>query len=829
MLQTLLGREGERKMFAQVYPFSPALVQTLVAVSSLLQRERTALKLMLQLLVDRREELAVGDVIPVGDLWDVIAEGDEPFTDAMRIQFENAKKLWSLKLLPLLERQHGVRWQDLEAGTADAKAAANLRNDARLIKTLLLSALVPEEESLRALTPARLAALNHGSVRSPIQGREAGMVLIKLRQWASEVGEIKLGEESTNPVVTIQITGVDTEPILANGLQYDNEGNRRRKIREALFRELKVTGSDELFVRHSFLWRNTRREIDVIHDSLFDIADDRLAGRKGTWSVALGLPFDARGRNAVDGRARLASFGSSAETIVWLPSMLSERALSDLKTLVVMDHLMIGERFDDAARHLSMVDREQARALLRNRQSQLEQRLRACLEVAYGIASEPKDAVDGALSSDDHLISLESTFAPRTPVGANLGDALEKLLEQLYDHLYPAHPRFEQEVKQPALRKVFEAMQAAIASPDQRWLVTDRATRQVLQAIVNPLKLANMGQTHLNLEHHWKSHFERLINRDEGPLTVAKLRTWTDEPKPMGLPREVQNLVILCFAAQTDRSFYRQGVQVRPTLDRLDEDLELREQPLPSDAEWGQARHLGEVLFGLTPPSVLNASNVDRLIELIRAKAMEANAPLARLVQQIEARLRSLGADPDKADRISTLRSARALLAGIDASEGPLTAVQSLARAAIRTSEGAMQAALGRAGALNSFMQGFDWDLLESIGGLSGEQRDPAEAILGRVRDALAADEHVQQLEPVLRTERANAARLLADAGSRRPSPTPPTQPEPPRGDVIAEGEKTDLTGRAAMQAVEDLRKRVASEPDARLSLKWRLIRGKRA
>jgi hypothetical protein len=30
-------------MFRQVYPFSPALVQTLVAISSLLQRERTAL------------------------------------------------------------------------------------------------------------------------------------------------------------------------------------------------------------------------------------------------------------------------------------------------------------------------------------------------------------------------------------------------------------------------------------------------------------------------------------------------------------------------------------------------------------------------------------------------------------------------------------------------------------------------------------------------------------------------------------------------------------------------------------------------------------------
>ena len=52
-----------------------------------------------------------------------------------------------------------MRWQDLEAGSAELQAAENLRNDARLLKALLLSALVPEEESLRAPTPARLAAL----------------------------------------------------------------------------------------------------------------------------------------------------------------------------------------------------------------------------------------------------------------------------------------------------------------------------------------------------------------------------------------------------------------------------------------------------------------------------------------------------------------------------------------------------------------------------------------------------------------------------------------------------------------------------------------------
>ena len=52
----------------QVYPFSPALVETLIAVSSARQRERTALKVMFQLLVDR-EALALGELVPVGDLF----------------------------------------------------------------------------------------------------------------------------------------------------------------------------------------------------------------------------------------------------------------------------------------------------------------------------------------------------------------------------------------------------------------------------------------------------------------------------------------------------------------------------------------------------------------------------------------------------------------------------------------------------------------------------------------------------------------------------------------------------------------------------------------
>ena len=110
---TLLTSEGDRQMFRKVYPFSPALVQTLIAVSSVLQRERTALKVMRQLLVDQRNSLQVGDLVPVGDLFDVVAHGDEAFSAEMAIHFDNARRLYHHKLLPMLEKQYG-RVEELE-------------------------------------------------------------------------------------------------------------------------------------------------------------------------------------------------------------------------------------------------------------------------------------------------------------------------------------------------------------------------------------------------------------------------------------------------------------------------------------------------------------------------------------------------------------------------------------------------------------------------------------------------------------------------------------------------------------------------------------------
>ena len=152
VFETLLTPRADSAMFRKVYPFSPALVETLVAVSSLLQRKRTALKVMLQILVDRRETLDLGEIVPVGDLFDAIAEGDEAFTESTRHHFENARNLYRRKLLPLIESLHGIAKAEAETRPKNDKAARALRAEDRLAKTLLLSALAPEVDVLKNLT-----------------------------------------------------------------------------------------------------------------------------------------------------------------------------------------------------------------------------------------------------------------------------------------------------------------------------------------------------------------------------------------------------------------------------------------------------------------------------------------------------------------------------------------------------------------------------------------------------------------------------------------------------------------------------------------------------
>ncbi len=240
----LLTDTSDLETFRRLYPFSPALVDALVALSSAMQRERTALKVMLQLLVDGRDSLHIGQLVPLGDLWDGITGGDveEPLSEVMRAQLAQARRLWSQKFQPLLLREHGLTEDD----ASRAPASHPYVIDARLLKSLLVAALVPQAGPLRSLTVSRLTALNSGVVRAFVPGTERQQVLDKLRRWEMDVADLRLSGDDQDPTVTVVLSGIDTGPILEAARIADTAGERRRRLKDLLFHLVQIKDAASL-------------------------------------------------------------------------------------------------------------------------------------------------------------------------------------------------------------------------------------------------------------------------------------------------------------------------------------------------------------------------------------------------------------------------------------------------------------------------------------------------------------------------------------------------------------------------------------------------------
>jgi hypothetical protein len=842
VMSILLTREGDRKMFRQVYPFSPALVQTLIAVSSVLQRERTALKVMMQLLVDHRETLKVGDVVPVGDLFDVVAHGDEAFSKDMAIHFENAKRLYHQKLLPVLEKKHGRR-EEVEALAFDDPRRTAFRNDDRLVKTLLLSALVPEVESLRGLNAEKLAALNHGTIRTPIPGRESQEVLTRCRAWAASVGEIRIGEE-VNPTITVQLSGVDTESIIEQARREDNQGNRIRRVRQMLYEQLGIQGEGEFEQYHEFWWRNTKRSCTVLFRNIRELPDSSLENTDESWKLVIDFPFDEAGYGPRDDLSVVQRFSSShrdgAKTLCWIPSFLSADAQKDLGMLVILEHILTGERFLQYANHLSPQDRQAAKSLLENQRSVLQQRVQNHLDAAYGLEALSTGSLDTTHDMDpgEHFASLLPGFAPQPPVAANLAGAMQHLLSQALEHEFPAAPHFETEMKGGVVKKVYELVLPATETPDGRVLI-ENTQRPLLRKIANPLLLGDMGidATYFVLGQHWKTHFARKVAETGSPMDVKHLRQWIDDPRPMGLPQDAQNLVILLFAAQCDYTVYRHGGPYDPTLQTLPDDCELRAVSLPKADQWETALKRAGNIFGVAGNRRLSAGNASFLSTEVKKIADEARRPCEAYRQKLRDGMTCVGLTPESADRMKTAEASLKLVSLISVAE-PANVVGLLAQAEIATSEPAMGECRNKAKELVGNLETAGWEVFEAISKLDDERKSAAQEILAEVRQALAADEHVTALAPALKGAHAQAVRLLTKAASGPQTPVVPpvvtsSLPKPPVVSPAAKGKKVvdqdakqNLSMTEARRVLSDVEGKIKRGQTARISVSWVIEEG---
>lgn len=847
VLQTL-GSEASRQDFRKVYPFTPAVVDVLVAASGLLQRDRTALKVMRELLVAHRDSLELESVIPMGDLFDQLAVGQLAIDELFKIRFGRAKRLWNERIAPMLERKYGVHPDAArQAAAAGDQRARMCLGVGRVVKTLLLANVVEARKVLANLDIKRAVNLNHGSIRAPVPNGEAAQALAALQELAAEVPEIKITDSGSagNPHVAIVPTEHDISSIVTGASEFESQAAKVQALRRLFFA---AVGIDEAATdgmlrpvhQCKIDWRRTPRTYDLLFANVSTLSTSELMNDEEPWKVIVDYPLpDATQQGAVADRERLAAFragGKSARTVVWSPRTFGEGLQRDLGKLVRIEALLKSEQnFERHTRNIPATDRESVRGLLRQQQSALQSRLNDALRSAYGLTACASGVVDD-VAPDEFFHSLDPTYVPQMPVAASLADAMRSLMEKALASQFPAHPDFGEGgyPGRSALGKVLECCRRGVSDVSLR-IEPDQAERKHMWEIARPLGIARMPSqdSAAVLRTELFEHLDSArLRRPGGEVTVVELRRVLDEPQRRGLVRDMQDLVILLYADLMKLRMARYGMPCNDVqIGKLDDDVVLRQMPLPTEADWSGAVKVMNSVFGSGLSAALTVNGFGRFNnEAERARAERGEA-VRGLADALGVPAVDVYCPPDAARR-RTAENARRLLEALSLTAGD--EVARVGRVAAFAGDGlpALAKSISTAESVSKVVRSTNWPTFAVVGHLADGRRERADAVVSRVRAALGTDEADAPLGDAIDglLSQANALMLEAVAvsnpGGSTPVPTTVGRESVPHraGKVVGRSEMTHAAVPVAKKSIHEVLRLLDERPSAKVSISWEVI-----
>jgi hypothetical protein len=755
----LIGSEGDEADFKKVYPFSPALVEALVALSDCLQRERTAIRILMELLVNHLPDLELGRVVPVGDAFDALAEAEDPIDDpVMKARFDRARDLYRESFLPIIRRQHNTdnptacqrlrEDHDRRLGCSGCPQKM-CRNDNRLAKTLLMAALVPEAKPFKGLTVKRLAHLNHGTIASPIPGAEMQVVAQRLRDWASQVGALRLGEQA-DPDVSIHLAGVDLQPIIAAAADADQSGARKNTLRRLLFDALELE-SDGTVAETEISFHGTRRRGRVRYGNVREMDDTTLTcPREYEWQVIIDYPFDDRGHGPEEDVRTIERFRDTRSagappnpTVVWLPTFFSHSLERELGELVMLEHILDGDARKYLG-HLRVEDQSTTRADLVSLRAQKEALIKRTLAQAYGLAMASDSALlDQSRTVDEHFIPLLGDLDIRAVLAGTMKDGFRQVIDTVLSKKYPHHPRFDGTVSATRMEKIGALVEKLLDEHDRRMNV-EKGERNDLRAYADPLGITETGDVAVLLNERPFTEVEQ--QRQQAGIdtpTVGNMRGWLDPQRTRGLPAEVQDVLVSLYASWSGRTFRRDGKNYAlPRPGQLQDDVELLRPELPTQAEWTEALNRAGELFGVAIGGrSLGARNLSAFVEKVKQELREATA-VAEFPGALESKLHDW-AEAEDAPRLVTARASAALLQQLSRGDGA-SFVRDLANFTPKTSTTAMGRNFTTASASTQLLlEDARWIVLRQVKTLLGdsERGERAKILLQDLAALLTIDE----------------------------------------------------------------------------------------
>ena len=310
--------------------------------------------------------------------------------------------------------------------------------------------------------------------------------------------------------------------------------------------------------------------------------------------------------------------------------------------------------------------------------------------------------------------------------------------------------------------------------------------------MIEPLQLGEMGQAHVVPGEYWKQLFERLEATVTGALTVGQLRRWMDEPRPRGLPLELQDLIVLVFAQQTNRGLLHHGGPAPSEIGKLKDDMVLVAQRLPGETEWKRVLEMALKVFGLPNlPQLRTVSSLSRVTAELKQAVQGFKGSANKLVIELDKAASEFGISTVGNVRLQAAREGLSILDLIDGRNGA-ELVEAVAALALTVPDAALATSIKKSDGVVLALSNRNSALWRK---LSGNKEPAARALWERFVEAFSKHEYAIALGPLLKQIETEAVEVLTrpSAATETPQPAPgveQSKPPVPLPPTVAERQR---------------------------------------
>jgi hypothetical protein len=627
-----------------VYPFHPALIEMLVDVTSLMQRERSALRLLYELLVLHYPNLPLGEFLPVGSAFAAIfPESGVEASKKVELMQDIHHQYYS-RLAPAIQKM-------AEENSSELNGERRRALD-QLVKTVLLAEVSPRLKQ-GGLTIERLVQLNSVDVEGETFRGQVRVAETDLLALSQRVPDLQVAGQGKTALVRYVLGRVSLGEVLGRARsKVDNPAQRFKVFWGALKRAMGLEGSRGFEDGGpnegdwDLTWRRTRRRGRIKLGNVREMSYDDFEPPAGTFKVLVDYPWDEPGHTVDEDRLRATNVRKNKgllHTVCWLPRHMSPTELGVLTELAAVRYLLSDAGQEDLLETLGPQDRSKLLDQASIREKTLEGQLDELLKEVY--------VRHGEFVA---LITDVDSSRPRETLAENL----EHIATLLMDRQYPQHPNFLAEPRKQDLEALLEWM--VQASESNVSVAYDEAIGKVLKTLGQPLELVNLGQTKASLRLDSRYIKDVLLRADQDSVS------WSPIAERLRDTYGLQPLVVdlfLCFLCQRDhRALHEvdgEPLEVRigmPSAVRV----RLQRGKLMSAAEWHRLRDLGNQLFLIPRPAAHRSlQGQDRFTTELKRRGQEKREAL----QGLHKRLVHLGLE--KGDRLKEFAAANTRLAAL--------------------------------------------------------------------------------------------------------------------------------------------------------------------